>query len=313
VNTFSRKTFAVEAVACALAPRALCAQPLTAVRIASAPDEDILGALWALDSGAFRKAGLDVTIQKANSGAAVAAAVLGGSIEIGKSSLVALITAHAKGLPLVVVAPAALYDAKDPTVALVVAKDSPAKSGADLNGKTLSVSSLNDQNAIAMEAWIDQHGGDAKTVKFIELPSAAAPDAVAAGRVDAATLGTPILSEALQSGKCRILGRSFDAIANRFVLAAYFCTAEYAAKHRDAVDRFRNVIFSAARYVNGHHAETVPTMAKFTRIDPSIIAAMPREELAVNLDPQLMQPLIEAATHYKAIAASFDARTLFAP
>jgi len=55
----------------------------------------------------FPQAGLDVTIEKLNSGGAVTAAVAGGGVEIGKSSLVSLMAARAKGIPFVVVAPAA--------------------------------------------------------------------------------------------------------------------------------------------------------------------------------------------------------------
>jgi NitT/TauT family transport system substrate-binding protein len=305
-----RSAFIAASAAMVVHARAAAAQSPDVIRIASAPDEDVIASLWAADSGAFRNAGLDVSIQKANSGAAVAAAVAGGSIEIGKSSLVALITAHVKGLPFVVVAPAGMYDTAAPTVGLIVAKDSPLKSGADLNGKTLSASSLGDQNSIAMQAWIDQHGGDSKTVKFVELPSAAAPDAIAAGRVDAATLGNPILSEAVTSGKCRILGRPFDAIAPHFLFAGYFCTADYAARNKDAVARFRHVMADSANYVNRHHAQTVDVVSRFTGIAPAVVGTMTRTPVGATLDPKMIQPLIEIAFKYKVIPAAFDARTL---
>jgi NitT/TauT family transport system substrate-binding protein len=283
---------------------------LTTIHVASAPDEDVVGALWGVESGAFRKASLDVDVQKANSGAAVAAAVVGGSIEIGKSSLVSLITAHARGLPFVIVGPAGLYDAKAPAVAMVVGKDSPVKTAADLNGRILSASSLGDQNALAMQAWIDQHGGDSKTVKFVELPSASAPDALAAGRVDAATLGNPILTEATSSGKCRIFAHSFDAIAPRFILAAYFCTADYAAKNRDTVLRFRRALLQSAAYADTHRADTVGVVSKFTGISPAVITSMTRTIAGSSLDPKLMQPVIDAAARYKLIPAPFDAQTM---
>src|SRR5580700_8149925 len=119
----------------AVAPAFAGAQTLPKVRVAASPDEDILGALWGVQSGIFRKYGLDVDVQRANSGSAVAAAVAGGSIDIGKSSPMALLTAHAKGLPFVLEAPASIYSSDAPIAALIVAKDAPFKSGRDLNGK----------------------------------------------------------------------------------------------------------------------------------------------------------------------------------
>lgn len=306
-----RSAFLVSGAALAAAPRPAASQSQPSIRIASAPDEDIIAALWGVESGAFRKAGLDVSVQKANSGAAVAAAVAGGSIEIGKSSLVALITAHVKGLPFVLVAPGGVYDASAPTVGMLVGKDSTAKTASDLNGKTFSASSLGDQNSIAMQAWMDQHGGDSRTIKFVELPSAAVPDALAAGRVDAATVGNPILSEALASGKCRLFARSFDAIAPRFQYAAYFCSVEYGSKNRDAIRRFQRVIAESGAYANGHHAETIGALARFTGITPSVIASMTRTVVGTTLDPKMMQPVIDLAARYKVIGSSFEARTMF--
>lgn len=305
-----RRGLFLAATGAALAAPAAGAQAAT-IRIASAPDEDVVAALWAVSSGVFEKAALDVHVQKANSGAAVAAAVAGGSIEIGKSSLVSLITAHVKGLPFVLVAPAGVYDATAPTVGMIVGKDSTAKSAAELNGKTLSASSLGDQNAIAMQAWLDAHGGDSKSVKFVELPSAAAPDALAAGRVDAATVGNPILTEALASGKCRLFARPFDAIAPHFLFAAYFCTADYAAKNADVLARFRRVLAEAAKYVNGHHQATIDSVSAFTGIAPDVIAGMTRTQVGTVLDAGMIQPVIDVAVRYRVIPAPFDARTMF--
>jgi NitT/TauT family transport system substrate-binding protein len=306
-----RNAFLASGAAFTALPRPAASQPLPSIRVASAPDEDIIAALWGVESGAFRKAGLDVAVQKANSGSAVAAAVVGGSIEIGKSSLVSLVTAHVKGLPFVLVAPGGVYEASAPTVGMLVGKDSSAKTASDLNGKTFSASSLGDQNSIAMQAWMDQHGGDSKTVKFVELPSAAAPDALAAGRVDAAVVGNPILSEALASGKCRLFARAFDAIAPRFQYAAYFCTADYGAKNRDTVLRFRRVIAESGAFANAHHQETIGAISRFTGIPAAVIASMTRTVVGTTLDPKMMQPVIDLAARYKIIGSTFEARTMF--
>jgi NitT/TauT family transport system substrate-binding protein len=280
------------------------------VRVASTTDEDIIGTVWGRESGAFARAGLDVDVQKANNGAAVAAAVIGGAIDIGKSSSMGIVNAHARGIPVVMVAACALYGPEVDDAGLVVAKDSAIHGGRDFSGRTLSVPALHDLFTIAMSAWIDQHGGDAKSVKFVELPNTAAPEAVATGRVDGATIANPHLSEALASGKVRLVGHSFDAIARRFVSAVYFCTTDYLAKNRDVVARFRRVLNESDRYVNEHHAETVDILARTSGIEPKIIASMPRATLGTGFDPRLLQPLIDRAVEYGAIPKGFDAREL---
>src|SRR6202041_124916 len=161
-------------------------------------------ALWGAQSGMFRKAGLDVDVQSASSGTAIAAGVAGGSYAIGKSSLVAIITAHAKGLPFVFVAGGSLYDTKFPYSVLTVKADSPLKTAADLNGKTLAVPALADLTTYATKAWVDSHGGNSTTLKLLELPFAQIADALAAGRVDAGFIADPVLGQALDAKKVRI-------------------------------------------------------------------------------------------------------------
>lgn len=308
-----RSAFVVSAVGLAAAPALVRGQSPVKIHVASAPDEDVIGALWGVESGAFKKAGLDVEVSRANSGAAVAAAVAGNAIEIGKSSLISLMAARNRGLPFVLVAPSGIYTGDNPVVGLIVAKDSPIKTGKDLNGKVLAVPALNDLNSVAIQAWMDANGGDSKTARFLELTASAIPEAVASGRVDCGNLGNPILSGALATGKVRLLGRAFDAIAKRFMQAGYFANTDYIAKNRDTVDRFRKVIEVSAAYANDHHEQMADVVSKFTGIDAKIIAAQPKQAVGTVIDLKLIQPLVDAAAKYHAIPAGFDARQMVDP
>ena len=77
--SLSRPAFLAASLAAVAAP-ALAAD-LTTVRIAGTPDADLVGALWGAHSGLFARAGLDVQVQRLNSGAAVSAGVIGGSVD----------------------------------------------------------------------------------------------------------------------------------------------------------------------------------------------------------------------------------------
>src|ERR1700733_14810954 len=68
------------------APAYVRAQTLAKLRIAAGAEGDCVGALWGVQSGIFAKYGLDVDVTRLNSGSAVASAVAGGSMDIGKSS-----------------------------------------------------------------------------------------------------------------------------------------------------------------------------------------------------------------------------------
>ena len=119
------------------------------MRLSSSPADDTMPVIYAQQSGAFKRAGLDIQLTRATSGSAVAAGVAGGSIDIGKSSIVSIITAHAKGIPFVWIAPASIYNPAAPDGALIVATNSPIKTGRDLNGKIVATPALGDLNNIA--------------------------------------------------------------------------------------------------------------------------------------------------------------------
>ncbi|HEY5341826.1 MAG TPA: ABC transporter substrate-binding protein, partial [Candidatus Aquilonibacter sp.] len=169
------------------------AQTLPVLKAAGVPEESVTPVLWAQQSGLFRRNGLTVELDAQRSGTATAAGVAGGGYQVGKSSIVPLITAFAKGIPFVLVAPGGLYRASKPHIAMIVAVDSPIKTAADMNGKTLGVSALDDLYTLGIKAWMDKNGGDSSTLKIVELPLSAVTAAIVAGRIDAGGSGTPAL------------------------------------------------------------------------------------------------------------------------
>jgi NitT/TauT family transport system substrate-binding protein len=293
------------AVACV--PRPVRAQQRAVVRVASTVDDSLTPILYGVQSGLFGRYGLDVQLQGAASGGAIAASVVGGAVDIGKSSPLPLISAHLRGVPVQIVAGSALYLAEDPITALLVTKDSPIRTAADLNGRIAATPALQSLDQVATQAWVDQHGGNSETLKFVELPQPTVPAALAQGRIDAGTLVVPTLAEALSSGQFRILGRPFDAVAKRFLIAVWFSSRDYVARNADTLKRFDDAFAEAAAYVNAHHAETVAMLAAYAHLDPAVIAGMTRTTSALRLDPRDLQPLIDVAAKYKLIPKPFAA------
>ncbi len=288
------------------------AQGLVSIKAAGVPEDSITPALWAAQSGLFRKYGLDVQIDAQRSGSATTAGVVGGAYQFGKSSLISLIAAHARGFPLVIVAPGGVYQSNVHS-GLIVKSDSPIRTGADLNGKTIAVSALNDLYTIGAYSWVDAHGGDSSTVKLVEIPISAVFDAVVGGRVDAGNTIDPELYNALQTRKVRFLADTDSAIAPRFMYTAWFATLDYARNNRTIVQNFQSAIREAAAFSNKNPAQTIDALSKFSAVDASVIAKMPRAIYGTAVDARLLQPLINATAKYKVIPAPFDARDLIDP
>jgi len=304
-------TRAVAALALTGAARPLSVQTaLVPLHVGTNAPDDVPPLLWAKASGMFAKAGLDVQIDKLTSGSAVTAAVIGGTLDIGRTSLLPIIAATSRGVPVQIIAPAEVSIGEDPTGGIIVLKDSPVHTGKDLNGSTLPSPSLRDYFEVSTRAWIDANGGDSRTVKFIELPIAADLPALVAGRVMAAGLPNPFLANALASGKVRLLGRPSIAIAKRFLVTAWVSTETFISAHHDALTKFAQTLHEATLYTNAHPAETVAVTSAFWGVDASVVSTMARAPAASTVDPKDIQPLIDVALRYGVIDKPMRAETM---
>ena len=108
---YQRSTFFATVSALAVSSRMAQAQTGTELHIGMPLTDEVTPMLYADQSGLLQRQGLNVLIEKVNSGNAVAAGVIGGSYQIGLSSSVPIITGHARGVPLLFCAPAGMYEA----------------------------------------------------------------------------------------------------------------------------------------------------------------------------------------------------------
>jgi NitT/TauT family transport system substrate-binding protein len=279
-------------------PMPALAQALPTVHVMVTPIDSAAEVWYAQDMGFFAKQGLNVDIQPGNNGSAIATAVSTDAVDIGYSDLVTLAKGYLKGIPFVAIAPAAIWTSEAPVAGLVVLSTSPVKSAKDLAGKTLAVPGLGTLAEYSPRAWIDQNGGDATATKFLEMPYAAMPAALTAGRIDAAYISEPFF--AVVKRDVRVLGYSHNAIAKQFLQSAWFTTPQWAKDHPDLVKRFAAAMRETAQWANqkANKARSADILAKYTKIDPATVAAMERARFGDTLSAASIQPAIDVTAKY---------------
>lgn len=287
------------------------AQTSPVFRLAGVPTDDMTPVIYAIRTGMYEKAGVNLQFVPVSSGSTATTAVIAGTYELAKASPIAPILAHVKGLPVVIVANGIVSTPRAPFSAMIVAADSPIRTGADCNGRTGISPGLSDINSLAMATWIDRNGGDSKTVKWVEVPGSAAAEAIADHRADFALIQEPQLSAALALGKLRVLADAYAAVANRWITSAYVCRPDFAAGHAEAMRRFAQVTYQAAAYTNPRKAQTIAVMSELTKIPPAAYAKMTRGDGATTSDPSLLQPIIDMAVRYKVLPNAFPAREMY--
>jgi NitT/TauT family transport system substrate-binding protein len=284
---------------------------LTPIRLTSSPSDDLRPVLYAQSAGLFKKAGLDVQITRATSGAVVAQSVIAGAMDVGKSSLVSLIDAYARGIPFVMIAPSAIHQKDDANDGVMILVNSVLKSALDLQGKVVACTAIGDIGYLGLRAMIDAQGGDSSTVRFLELPTTALGASLEQGRVDAGVTNEPYMSKDLGTGKFRMLTDMLNGYGPRPILeSAFFATRDYVAKNRDAMTRFAKVLAQASAYANTHIPETLPLTVAFSGMDAHAAEIMHKTYTALSFDPSQIQPVIDVAAKYKIIPKTFSARDM---
>lgn len=283
------------------------------VQIALLPTDSATEVYAAQSEGFFTRAGLASEITVANNGVVISAGILSGAAEIGEVNVLSLVSAHARRVPLVVVAPGALCTTGMPLGHMMVLQGSPIYSAADLNNKTVAVNSLKGIGWIAAANWMDRSGADSKSARFIEMAFSLMPSSLQEQRVDAALIQEPTLTQTVRRGGVRSIGEPYASIAPRWLLSAWASNTSWVRSHADEARRFAAALRGASVWSNRHRDRTALILSRLTKIPTDVTSAMGRYDFAVQPDPALIDPVIDVAVRYGVISSKFPAAELFSP
>jgi NitT/TauT family transport system substrate-binding protein len=284
----------------------------TAVKITALPIEPTALAFYAKDRGFFSRQGIDAKITVINDPQQAPAAVLSGRAAFSSFSVSGLALLRSRGAPVRLVAAGALYVPEAPTTALVSAKGKRFRRARDLVGKTIAIDAPNTPAHIGLLRWLKRGGVGADDVRFVEMPFPQMIGPLSRGTVDAAVVPEPFLTVALQRGAIRI-APIFDAVCSRDCLATVWMARRKVDPKLAA--RFRQAIQAAAAWANreenGHASGAI--LAKYSQLDPALIAKVTRTRFATRLNPELAQPWIDVYAEFGVIPSSFPATDLIEP
>jgi NitT/TauT family transport system substrate-binding protein len=285
------------ATAAALAARTASAD-LPTVRVCVIPIEPSCLPYYAQANGFFEKAGINVVVEQNPASPAIAAALVAGSYDVGYATVPTLAEAHAKGLPFKIIAPDGLIGPGIVIGGIVVAAQSTIRTAHDLNGKTFGCSGLKTSAEYELRAWVDKHGGDSMTCKFIEMPFSEIADAIAAGRVDSGYLVEPFLTIATKRNLVRMLATGDDAIAPTYLASAWYATEQWINANPAVVTAFVSSIEQSARWANANPAKVVAIIDANLKVDPTLMAEIPRTVYTDRLVESQIQPWIDITARY---------------
>jgi NitT/TauT family transport system substrate-binding protein len=281
------------------------------VRVAYIPFEASAQLFYAQELGLWTKAGLTVQMQPNPFGAAIAAAVASDAVDVGYATVMTLASAHAKKIPFTIIAPANAFDVSQPPGGMLMSANKDVRKGVDLNGKLIGTPGLNTLGEYGVRAWVDAGGGDATTLRFVELPFSEMPAALATGRIDAAYVAEPFLTQAKKTA--HTVSVEFDAIANSFLVAGWFTTNDWAKSHARAVQLFAQSMRDASDWALKNPDKCPAILAKYLKVDVATVAATPRAYFARTLDPAQVQTGIDLTAKYAKFETFPASELIYAP
>jgi NitT/TauT family transport system substrate-binding protein len=306
-----RSEWIAGAAALAIPARA-SAQALGKITVTTVPIDEGAQSYYAADLGIFAKHGLEADAQSLVNGGDIISAIAGGSIDIGNANVMTVANAHAKNLPIQLLAEAGLYSSKVPTAYILVPEASPIRTAKELNGKTFAVNGLRGITQISVQNWLDKNGADSTSVKFVDMPFPSIQPLLVGGRIDAALLPEPVATFDLAKGGVRILATPFDAIALRFAIGGWVAKTDWIASHMPIVRAFNAAMRETALWANDpkNHEQSAAILLKYTKISVGKANRVLYGEHLVAAD---IQPEVDVAAKYGVVQHAFPATEMFAP
>ncbi len=224
--------------------------------------------------------------------------------------MIQMANGYLHGVPFAFFAGAAIYDTAAPTLELRVMKDSPYRKAGDLEGQPVGVIALNSISSLSVQERVRVNGADLAKVKIFETPFPTMLPGLQRGTIAAALISEPFLTASYAD--TRLLAKTYDTVARQFYVTAWFSSRDWLKRSPEVTRGFTNAVYETARWLNARHPESATMLASLTKLPVENIRAMRRAVFGTNLDPKLMQPVLDIGARYKAIERPVVAADLVA-
>jgi sulfonate transport system substrate-binding protein len=197
------------------------------------------------------------------------------ALDLGSTGGSPALLARANGTPIKVVD---VY-ARGEWTALVVAKNSPINSVADLKGKKVAVTKGTDPYFFLLQS-LATAGLSASDIEIVNLQHADGKTALERGDVDAWSGLDPFMAETIQQAGSRIIYRNPDFNSGGVLNAR----EDFITAHPDSVQLVINTYEEARKWAKTHPAELAALLASQAKV-PLSVAQEELTRMSVDTDP----------------------------
>jgi NitT/TauT family transport system substrate-binding protein len=208
--------------------------------------------------GYFKQVGLTVNVDNLSSGVPVVQGVVGGSLQIGASSIEPIVNAAAAGAQLQVIG----SYADKLTVNLVT--DNSITTPAQLRGKRVGIQAVGAFREIMTRMVLESAGLTTSDVTYVPSSSSAYISELLAGEIQSGVLQEEQTLKALNKDKNLHVLVNFEKAFPNYFYGAYVVSSSWLAANEVTAGKFLAAITMAHRFMYDNEAATVAIIAKNT-------------------------------------------------
>jgi NitT/TauT family transport system substrate-binding protein len=248
--------------------------------------------------GYFKQAGLDVTIKTGPQDTSQnAPSVLKGEAQFAMTDSSGFLKGAAQGMAIRMVTGLQSSTTKTVTTdGLLVKQDSPIKSFADLQGRTVGLSALGGTIQFICEYLVQKAGGDPKKVNFVSLPTTSLNDAVSTGKTDAVYSFASFYAAGKNAG-LRAIGNGMNELPG-VAQGVLFSSQSYLSANAATAKKFIDAIAQAIDYANAHPDGVRAIDKQYTTLSADYIDKQPTAYYDKQLNTTVTRTVITKMTEF---------------
>jgi ABC-type nitrate/sulfonate/bicarbonate transport system substrate-binding protein len=231
-----------------------------------------LALLAGIDKGFFAAHKIAIKLVPLSGGPALISATIGGSTDLNYGDVFSWAAAVNNGFDVWMIQPSNRGDASPDEsggwATLLVNPASGIRTPADLKGKRIAIAPTQ-LTQLLVRLWLDGHGVDSSTVKFVPVTPYVSMGAALQGRhVDAMLDADPFTQRDEKQYGFQVLGVPSRAKATGASTAGYYATGTWLHQHGDVARRFVAAYRQAAAWANkASPTDKAAVLAKYSPID----------------------------------------------
>ncbi|MEV4362274.1 ABC transporter substrate-binding protein [Nonomuraea sp. NPDC049625] len=280
------------------------------IRVGAMPIPDPVSLYIAINKGFFKQEGLTVEPVAIVGGAAALPQIKSGQLDITQTNYVSTFLAVSKGEKFKLVAD--MYQAGPNTYNIMVPKDSPIKTVADLKDKTVLVNNFRNIATLAVTTQLKVAGLTENDVKFAEKPFPDMGNALQAGQADAAWITEPFITANQSKLGFRKIADTMTGQTEDLPIAGWMASDDWVKKNPKTLAAFQRAIAKAQELASNDRKEIEAILPKYTKIDAKTASVITLGTFPSALSANRLQKVADLMLEYKYLESPIDVKSVIA-